>query len=630
MNIFYEESGQFKVATVIQKTDSTYQADTQHGKRTKIKANNVFVEFDISMESFLTQAQAEAAEIDTDLLWEVCGEDEFSAAAIAEEYYGHAPKSIELAATLIALYAAPMYFYKKGKGVFKAATEEVLKQALASIERKKQQEAQVDSWVESLKNNELPEAIAADLKTILHMPDKQTLTYKAFTKAADALKLSPLALAQKTGGVGSFPQYLRDGFEMKHFPRGIGFADLPAPHLDHLPKADVQAFSIDDDCTTEVDDAISLVDLGSGAKRIGIHIAAPALAVEPGSTIEKVIMNRLSTVYFPGDKITMLPDNWISAFSLDSGSHCPTVSIYFDVDADFNVSEPSCKIEIVSVTENLRIQAIEPHFNAEIGLDTEGEAMFAHHKDLIWLHEFAISRLKARNKYDPTRPPQYDYSIELAENGTVDVARRLRGLPIDTLVSEVMILANSTWAKMLHDNSLPGLFRVQPNGKVRMSTKAEPHVGMGVQHYGWFTSPLRRAADYINQKQLISLIDPEAKPLFQNNDADLFAALRDFDSAYCAYADFQRDMEYYWSLVYLQQQGIRELNATLLKDDLVRINGLPMVARVTGIPFDALPRSPLLLAITEVDPDKQFIALNYLKTVAPELTEKAAEENASS
>ncbi len=79
-----------------------------------------------------------------------------------------------------------------------------------------------------------------------------------------------------------------------------------------------------------------------------------------------------------------------------------------------------------------------------------------------------------------------------------------------------------------------------------MSTQSEPHIGMGVQHYGWFTSPLRRAADYINQKQLISLIDDTAEPLYQKSDAALFAALRDFDTAYAAYADFQRQMEAYW------------------------------------------------------------------------------------
>ena len=617
MNIFYEESGQFKVAAIVQKNDATYQVDTQHGKRTKVKANNVFAEFDGDMAVFLENAQAQAADIDTDLLWEVCGEEEFSAEAIAEEYYGHAPTKTELAATLIALYAAPMYFYKKAKGVFKAAPEETLKQALAAIERKKQQDAQIDAWAEALKRGEMPSEIAADLKTILHAPDKQSLTYKAFTKAADALKTSAYELAKKTGGITSIPQYLQDGFEIKYFPKGTGFPDLPLPEMPDLPKADVTAFSIDDESTTEVDDALSLTDLGNGTKRVGIHIAAPSLAIKPGDKMEKNIMERLSTVYFPGGKITMLPENWIAAFSLDAGAYRPAVSIYFDVDSEFNVGEPTCKIEAVNIAENLRIQTIEPHFNAETGLDEAGEMMFAHHQDLIWLHQFAVALQKARGKYEPNRAPQYDYSIELDEEGNVSVVRRERGSPIDTLVSEMMILANSTWAQMLHDNDLPGLFRVQPAGKVRMSTKSEPHIGMGVQHYGWFTSPLRRAADYINQKQLLSLIDDTAEPLFQQSDAELFAALRDFDTAYAAYADFQRQMEAYWSLVYLQQQGTSELTATILKEDLVRIEGLPLVTRATGIPFDALPKSQVLLKITELDPEKQFIALNYVKAVAP-------------
>ena len=617
MNIFYEESGQFKVAAIVQKNDATYQVDTQHGKRTKVKANNVFAEFDGDMAAFLENAQAQAADIDTDLLWEVCGEEEFSAEAIAEEYYGHAPTKTELAATLIALYAAPMYFYKKAKGVFKAAPEETLKQALAAIERKKQQDAQIDAWAEALKRGEMPSEIAADLKTILHAPDKQSLTYKAFTKAADALKISAYELAKKTGGITSIPQYLQDGFEIRYFPKGTDFPDLPLPEMPDLPKADVTAFSIDDESTTEVDDALSLTDLGNGTKRVGIHIAAPSLAIKPGDKMEKNIMERLSTVYFPGGKITMLPENWIAAFSLDAGAYRPAVSIYFDVDGEFNVGEPTCKIEAVNIAENLRIQAIEPHFNAETGLDEAGEMMFAHHQDLIWFYQFAVALQKARGKYEPDRAPQYDYSIELDEEGKVSVVRRERGSPIDMLVSEMMILANSTWAQMLHDNDLPGLFRVQPAGKVRMSTKSEPHIGMGVQHYGWFTSPLRRAADYINQKQLLSLIDDSAEPLFRQSDAELFAALRDFDTAYAAYADFQRQMEAYWSLVYLQQQGASELTATILREDLVRIEGLPLVTRATGIPFDALPKSQVLLKITELDPEKQFIALNYVKAVAP-------------
>ena len=593
MNIFYEESGQFKVAAVIQKNDSTYQADTQHGKRTKVKAANVFAEFDGDMAAFLEKAQNEAAEIDTDLLWETCGEEEFTAAASAEEYFGHAPSKTELAATLIALYAAPMYFYKKAKGVFKAAPEETLKQALAAIERKKQQEALMEEWTGRLKNGELPPEIAADLPAILHTPDKQSLTYKAFAKAADSLKLSFYELAKQTGGIQSLPQYLLDGFKLRHFPREC--AAPPVPDTADLPQAEgIAAFSIDDDSTTEVDDALSVQNLPDGGRRIGIHIAAPALAVQPGDAMEKIIFQRQSTAYFPGGKITMLPDEWVAAFSLDEGKTQPAVSIYFDVDAEWRVGRPECKIERVAIADNLRIQTIEPHFNRETGL--EGGNAFPHHDDLAWFYRLA--------------------GIELLSDGQVQISRRERGSPIDTLVSEMMILANSTWAEMLHDNGLPGLFRVQPAlGKVRMSTKSEPHIGMGVQHYGWFTSPLRRAADYVNQKQLISLIDPAAEARFKNGDPGLFAEVGNFESAYTAYQDFQRDLENYWSLVWLEQQNAAETQAQILKEDLVRIDGLPLVVRATGIPPELPPRTTVKLKITEIDSEKRFIALSYLNAV---------------
>lgn len=623
MNIFYEESGQFKVAAVVQKNDATYQADTQHGKRTKIKAANVFVEFDTPMDDFLAAAQAEAADIDTQLLWEVSGEDEFSAQQAAAEYYGSTPGKTQLAAILIALYAAPMYFHKKNKGIFKAAPAEVLQQALAAIERKAKQDAQIQAWADQMVSGSLPPEIAAELAAILHNPDKQSLPYKAYAKAADSLKKSFYELAKHTHGIASLPDYLQQGFAVKNFPKGTGFPELAAPMLpENLPQADVCAFSIDDADTTEIDDALSVTDLGGGKKRIGIHIAAPALAVAADSPIEHVISARQSTVYFPGGKITMLPEHWLAAFSLDEGSRRPAFSIYFEDDGTGNLSDPISRIEYVRIADNLRIQTIEPFFNSETGTGSADQPQFPHHAELIYLLDLAHNLQKQRDRFEENAVPKYDYSIDLQPDGRVGISRRERGSPIDTLVSEMMILANTAWAKMLHDNNLPGLFRVQPAGRVRMSTQSEPHIGMNVQHYGWFTSPLRRASDTINQQQLQSLLQPEKPPRYQNGDSSLFAALGSFEAAHAAYREFQDSMEAYWSLVWLQQEHIKEIHATVLREDLVRIDGLPLVARATGIPPEIAPKTPVKLAVTEVDTEKQFAAFKYLN-IAPNAVQAA-------
>lgn len=612
-HIFYEESGQFKVAAIVQQNDATYLVDTLHGKRAKVKTNHVFLTIDGDSSAFLQAAQALALQIDVDLLWSVCSADEFSAELAAAEYFGATPTVPERAATLIALFAAPMYFYKKGKGMFRAAPEETLKQALASIERKRVQEEQISAWVGELAAGRLPESIAADLHRILHAPDKQSQTYKAFSKAAEQQKKSLFALAQDLGGIPSLPQYFLDGFLLKNFPDGTDWEAHPAPTMPSLPPAAVAAFSIDDVDTTEIDDALSLQCLPNGHHLIGIHIAAPTLAIEAGSRMEALMFARQSTVYYPGGKITMLPEDWVAAFSLNAGGDRPAVSLYAEVDAEFNVVGIEHKVEAVRISENLRIQHIEPLFLPQQPR-SETEA-FAHQKQMNWLYDFAIARQQARGKYDPNRAPQYDYGIVLGGQEQVSISVRERGSPIDVLVSEMMILANSTWAEMLDKAGVAGLFRVQPTGKVRMSTQSEAHIGLGLRHYAWFTSPLRRTADYINQKQLLSLITTDAPPRFAPKDGMLFAALRDFESAYTAYADFQRHMESHWSLVYLQQQP-QEVTGVILKEDLVRIDGLPLVARASGIPVDALPKSRVRLAVSGINLNQTSIGLNYLNAVA--------------
>ena len=616
MNIFYEESGQFKVATVIQKNDASYQADTVGGKRVKVKAANVFLEFNSDAPSFLENAQNQAQDIDIALLWEVAGEGEFTAEMAAAEYFGATPNQTELAATLIALYAAPMYFYKKNKGVFKAAPEETLKQALAAIERKKQQDAQMAAWIDELTAFRLPEHIAEELPKILHKPDKQALEYKAFIKAAESLKLLPLALAQAVGGVPSISQYLLDGFLFNNFEQGIDFPEIPCEKPQDLPVAEnIKAFSIDDISTTEIDDAISLTKTNTGFI-LGVHIAAPTLSAN--DAIEKIVQQRQSTVYFPTGKITMLPENWIHTFSLDENGYRPCVSVYFylDENAQF-VNEPQSKIEQVWIEKNLRIQEIEPFFNRLSGSLLTDEDKFPFHNELKTLLPIAINLQKQRGKYDENAPVRYEYSVEVDENGRVTPIKRERDAPIDTIVGEMMILANRTWAEMLDTAGLGGIFRVQPPlGKVKLSTKSSVHNGLGVAHYAWHTSPLRRATDFINQQQLISLIDKEKYQVrFGANDAQLYAALRDFETAYTAYNDFQSQMERYWSLVYLQQNVVAELTATLLKGDLVRIEGLPLVARAVGIPIDIPPRTLIKLRVGEIDLITQSVALQYLNVV---------------
>ena len=581
-NVFYEESGSFKVGAIMSETDASLQVEAPHGKRSKIKSATVLLRFNSALADFMPAVEALAADLDLDFLWECCGEDEFDAAGLAADYFGQTPSAIETAAISLRLHEAPMYFYKKGRGRYKAAPEESLKAALAGQEKKRLQQLQIDAWVEECRAGRLPEAWRPHLMSLLWKPDKNTLEWKGLEAACKALALSPLKLVAERGGIGSVPDYLLAGFIMEHFPRGRGFPalDLPVAPAE-LPAASVEAFSIDDAATTEIDDALSLTRLANGNWQVGVHIAAPTLDAPRDGGLEQLVFQRLSTVYFPGDKITMLPDEVVGVFSLNEGQYCPAVSVYFEVTPEFEIIGHESRVERVNIAANLRHDWLETVFNEETLANDTGRD-YPYKAELTTLWQFANALEVQRGKADTNATVRLDYNFAIVD-GKVVLTTRRRGAPMDKLVSELMILANSTWGGDLAAAGIPAMYRAQTAGKVRMTTSPLPHEGLGVPQYAWSSSPLRRYVDLVNQWQLITLLQDRAPHFGAKSDA-LFAAMRDFDLTYAAYAEFQRHMERYWCLRWLEQKGVTEIEGTVRKENLVKLDPLPLMQRVPSLP----------------------------------------------
>jgi len=319
--------------------------------------------------------------------------------------------------------------------------------------------------------------------------------------------------------------------------------------------------------------------LANGNTQVGVHIAAPALGVLPNTPLDTEVMKRLSTVYMPGHKITMLPEAAIRPFSLDAGEIKPVLSLYIEVAPDFSVVKRETKIERIKIAENLRHDSLEPYFN-ESTLDADTGHLFW--SRLLYLFQFAESLEKARGKYDPTRPPQVDYNFYV-DDGKVSIVNRQRGSPMDKLVAELMIEANSQWGALLAEHKLPGIYRAQNGGKVYMTTKAEGHQGLGVAQYAWSTSPLRRAVDLINQRQLIAAVQM-TPPVYPANSDVIVGHMRNFDLTYNAYNEFQTRMERFWCLQYLIQENITEIQATVWRENLVRLEALPYMTKVPSLP----------------------------------------------
>ncbi|WP_374538231.1 ribonuclease catalytic domain-containing protein [Chitinimonas taiwanensis] len=605
MNVFYEESGDFKVAAIMSETDATLQVEDARGKRSKIKAQDVRIRFDkIALADFMPQAAALAEELDLDFIWEVAGGEEFGFLDLSREYFSASPSTLEQAAMVMRLHGNPMYFYRKGKGRYKAAPEENLRAAKAGQEKKAREAALMAEWQAELLAGHVPEALKSHIKTLLHRPDKNTIEWKALAAAADVAQKSPLRLLDSCGAIPDVEAWLLDGFLAEYFPKGTGFPaiELPPAPTD-LPDAGVRAFSIDDAATTEIDDALSVTPLADGNTRVGIHIAAPTLGVAAGSTMENVVLARLSTVYFPGDKITMLPDAVVESFTLAEGRDCPAVSLYVTVTPEFEIVASESRLDRVHIAANLRHHDLDPVFNEETVALPDGGPDYPWKTELLYLHRFAIALEKARGKHDPNRVerPDYSFAIEPDAAGVrrVRIYPRKRGSPMDKLVAELMILCNSTWGKQLADARIPAIYRAQAMGRVKMTTTPSPHVGLGVAQYSWASSPLRRAADFINQQQLLAMLSGEP-PRYAQRDPMLFAALRDFDTTYNAYAEFQGRMERYWCLRWLEQQGVQEAQATVVKEDLVRFDGLPLMLRIAGLP-ELARGTPLKLQLIRTD-----------------------------
>ncbi|ODU98958.1 MAG: ribonuclease II [Rubrivivax sp. SCN 70-15] len=608
MYVLYDDAGKFHAGRLMTEADASLQVELDSGKRVKVKSANVMLRFDKPAPAeLIAQAQALATEIDLDLAWEFAPEAEFGFADLAREYFEAGAGPEKQAAALFRLFEAPHYFRRLGKGQFRKAPEETVKAALLGIERKKQIAAQIDAWASELVEGRCPAPVREQLYRILFKPDKNAPEYKAVVEATKRSQRAPLDLLKGAGAIDSPYQFHWRRFLFEQFPQGTGFPALQAPAVrDALPLAAVQAFSIDDSATTEIDDALSVTGIGQGTVVFGIHIAAPGLAIEPDSAVDRVARERLSTVYMPGWKLTMLPDEVVQAYTLTEGRDCPAVSLYLTLDeATLELKSAETRLERVPVAANLRHDQLD-EVVTEASLTGDAVAEYPFAAELAFAFRLARQRKAAREvvRGKPETFNRPDYSFRLDADGerepdgseAVRITTRRRGAPLDLIVAEAMILANSHWGGWLADCGVPGIYRSQasllPGVKVRMGTKPAPHAGMGVAQYTWATSPLRRYVDLVNQWQIIACARHGrtaalAAP-FRPRDAVLFSIISSFDAAYAAYSDFQHGIERYWTLRWLEQNQVAELEAAVMKDGLVRAETLPLVFRVPGT--ESLPR----------------------------------------
>lgn len=636
MYLLYEEGGDIKIATVQSASGSgdaeSWQATGLSGKKIKLKAKEVWLRFEKPQaQQVMDEAKILSKDIDLQLLWDCAPDEEFGLVDVSLEYFGAQASISEQVALGIALQGAPVFFRRKGRGRFQRAPLEQLQAGLAALERKQKELEQQAVWQQDLVSGVFPTALQSQAKQLLFSPDKNTSAYKAFLAACTETGESPAQLMIRCGAIDSPLDYHQGMFLKAHFPNGSAHQESLAVDqtvldrvISELPLAQVNAFSIDDSGTTEIDDALSVTALVDGKHRIGIHIAAPGLAIAKDDPLDQVARTRMSTVYFPGNKITMLPDSVIKQFSLDAGAARPALSIYVDIDSSGILDKDSLQMrtEMVPMGANLRLEDLEHQVTEESLSDESSHFSYRQELSVLWtaaklLHagrqgQRVINGLRPEQlgMVDPNALPR-DFHFQItAVQGVdrVEITPRQRGSILDTIVAEWMIYCNSASGHLLAEHGLPGLFRTQKGWgplRTRMQTTPGPHEGLGLDYYAWCTSPLRRYSDLVNQWQLIALakhgVAAKMVAPFPPKDSNLMGIAADFEACYQAYGEYQDRLEKYWCLRWIAQDGgAKKVFVRHLKEGMSRLESIPL-----HLPVPELAMHPRMtraeVAISDVD-----------------------------
>ena len=662
MHLLYEEGGDIKIATVQSASGAgdaeSWQATSLSGKKIKLKAKEVWLRFEKpEAQAVMDEALTLSKEIDLQFLWDCAPEAEFGLMDVSMEYFGDQASITQQVSLAIALQSAPVFFRRKGRGRFQRAPLEQLQAGLAALERKQNELEQQSVWQEELVAGTFPVALKSQANTLLFSPDKNTSAYKAFIGACTKTGESPAQLMIRCKAIDSPLDYHQGMFLKAHFPSGSAHNEAHmvdsstyTTALAELPLAQVSAFSIDDSGTTEIDDALSVTVLSEGAYRIGIHIAAPGLVISRDDPLDQLARNRMSTVYFPGNKITMLPNSVITQFSLDEGTSRPALSIYVDIDAEGHVIDGSLQMlaELLPIAANLRLENLEDQVSEASLLDEGSNYPYRKELAILWgaakhLHaqrqEKRIAnglRAEQLGVIDSNALARdFHFQIhEVAGVERVEIVPRLRGSILDTIVAEWMIYCNSASGRLLADHGLPGLFRTQKGWgplRTRMQTTPGPHEGLGLDYYAWCTSPLRRYSDLVNQWQLIALakhgVTAKMVAPFPPRDATLMGIAADFESCYQAYGEYQDRLEKYWCLRWIDQESeAKKLYVRHLKEGMSRVEPIPL-----HLPIPELASHPRMtraeVIISDIDLLQLSAGVRILKIEVPEKpAEKPVEE----
>lgn len=321
------------------------------------------------------------------------------------------------------------------------------------------------------------------------------------------------------------------------------------PEEERLDLTHLAAYAVDDEGSTDPDDAISV-----DGDYLWVHVADAAALIPPRSDLDLEAMNRGTNQYIPERMVTMLPEQVVPVLGLGLQEISPALSFGMRVTDAGELEDIQVVPTLVKVTrttyDTVEQQQDQPWVQAALTLTDK----------------FRAKRIK--NGAPAIRLPEV--KVVLDENRQVVITPLPQGRARE-MVTDAMLMAGEAAATFALRHDLPIPFATQQmNGEVdptpvseddmaamfgrrklfkrsQMKTVAEPHAGLGLELYARATSPLRRYPDLVVHQQLRLFLAGEA-PL---SDQEVMMRVASFESVAGSAAQSERISRSHWKAVFL-------------------------------------------------------------------------------
>jgi exoribonuclease-2 len=594
--IEFLDSDELKFGLVTSQAKSKVQLVDERGKHMSIPPNRVIVVYpgstpagELSSRANDLRAQIESLkqEIDIELLWESVRHHvgELTVQQLAKNYFGdHQP--IQISAVYRALTEDHLYFKRKGPSAFLPKTPEQVQEQLTALQRRQEKEAwhqRARQWIQDVLSGTSQVEIPPDMVPFISRTEDFLLrknpsdVVKLLEEASEELTAKEVGfdLLVKTGRLASDadPLLVIAGVEERFPAKALERVEALAPFAGDETRADftsLVAFSIDDDETREVDDALT-VEFDGEVTRVGIHIADVSNFVDKADPLDEQASRRSVTLYLPTRMVLMLPERLACDLaSLNHHELRPTMSFEVAFDENANILDWRIGRGQINVAHRLNYD------QADELIQSPADDPVA--LGLKRLQAITTRLLAQRREHGALIIRRPELKVRVKDD-QITVKLIDPGAPSRVLVSEMMILANQLAAQYAARHAVPIIFRAQdpatPGAQVanprsddaydpvrvanllkrmkrsRLSLSPQAHAGLGLDAYTQLTSPIRRYADLVIQRQMAAHL--AGQPLRYERE-ELLEVLVNAEIAEREMKGIERKATPFWALEHLARE----------------------------------------------------------------------------